>query len=339
MSLETATQQKNSFDAQYARREKIPVAGGMAEVVDIKPEKQKDDVPLYFSPSWALGIEHYKPMYKEWAAAGRRVVSMDSPRRGGDLKAAAERLAVGKDQAYFDEIQKIVDEHPEAEVRKAFNMLDALRSKGIEKTDAIAYSEGGVNTIIAALLEPQRFRNIVLYCPAGFIGKDTFLGLLDRFLLKQNEKLVEQPGVPVSDEERAEAQRAGRTIAEYAALPVSEGRTHAAQTAVPSMVNYLKANPVRAISEIHAISQSQVHGALKYLREQGIRISIMTSVEDPVFKEEEIRKNIHADMVDGYMTIRSPGHGIGNPELYAPAMEAALTALQSKRELEAARAK
>ena len=61
-------------------------------------------------------------------------------------------------------------------------------------------------------------------------------------------------------------------------------------------------------------------------------------IDDPVFPEERIRAMVTGRELDGYMTVRSPGHGMGERGLYTGALLSALTALQRKREkrLEAA---
>ncbi len=78
--------------------------------------------------------------------------------------------------------EEAVQKYPKEEVRKALNILGVLEEKDVEKTDVIAHSEGAVNTLIAASLYPEKFRNIVLFGPAGLIGEDTFTRLFQGFL-------------------------------------------------------------------------------------------------------------------------------------------------------------
>jgi pimeloyl-ACP methyl ester carboxylesterase len=292
-SSESAGEKKGDFlERQFETRKKFHVAGGIAEVADIKPEKAKTDVPVFLAPAWGYTIDTYKGVMKTLAEENRRVLSLDHPRHGyamGD---------VPKDAA---------SKYPTEELRKAMNIIGVLEQKGIEKTDVIAHSEGAANAIIAAVLHPEKFRNIVLFTPAGLIGKDSFGRLLKGFSQKNK---------PAKSLE-------GRLDIDASAFE---------KTAAAEAMKYIKKNPLRALREAIGISQSETHELLRYLHEKGIGIVVMASVDDPVFPMDKMQKIVKDDMLDGFVSVGGKHGVIGEPSgRYVRVAEKMLTALEEKQ--------
>src|SRR5271168_4034801 len=127
----TGPEEVKDFETQFANREHFDVAGGNAEVVDITPEKLKDETPLFFAPAWACNIDVYKRALQTLSEEERRVISLNHPRRGGDLKS----------QSSEEEMEK----YPEEELRKAYSVLNVMEQKNIKQVDAIAHSEAAIN--------------------------------------------------------------------------------------------------------------------------------------------------------------------------------------------------
>lgn len=293
-SFESHSEQ--DFDTQFARREHFKVAGGDAEVVDIVPEKLKDETPIVLPPAWGLTLDIYKRAIKTLSERERRVIAMSHPRRGDNLKAVSSE----------EEREK----YPEEELRKAYNLLGILEQKNIPKVDVIAHSEGAINVTIAAMIHPEEFRNIVYYAPAGLSGKDTFTGLIKRF---------SQQGP------RAES---------LADVPVSEGEKETGAAAMKSWLTYILANPSRTIKEINEISESQIYDMLYYLHEEkGIGILIASGIDDPVFSRNKIKALANLHLIDGFLSMRGAHGGLGDvPEEIATRIENMLSALQEQKE-------
>ncbi len=278
---------KETFDSQFQNPERLELAGGIAKVVDIYPETPSNEAPILLAPAWACTTEVYKPTFKEIIQEERRVISLDHPRRGGDMK---------------DIPREQTEEFSQEELRKAYNLLGILEKKGIIKADVIAHSEGAINAVIAAVLHPERFQNLFLFNPAGLIGKDTFGRLLQGF---------------AGQGKRAESLKAKGAWEE---IGVSETEKEVGAAAAKEAVKYLAENPVRGIKEGMEIAQSDIHTMLRYLHEKGIGVIVMSSVDDPVFPHDRVQENVKADMLDGFLTVRG-GHGAmgEHPELYAKA--------------------
>jgi pimeloyl-ACP methyl ester carboxylesterase len=282
------------FEAQFAHREHFEVAGGNAEVVDITPGKLKDETPVFLAPAWGLNVDVYKRAIETLSERERRVISLSHPRRGGNLEAKSSQ----------EEMKK----YPQEELRKAYNILGVMEQKNVLRVDAIAHSEAGINVTIAAVLHPERFRNIVYYAPAGLIGKDTFTNLLSRF----------------SKQER------GETLAD---IPISEAEKETGAAAHASWSSYLRANPLRAIKEAYEISQSEIHEMIRYLHQKGIGIVVASGIDDPVFPTHEMQKIATFDMIDGFLSMRGGHGGIGDvPEEFMVKIEEMLSALEQQRE-------
>jgi len=220
-----------------------------------------------------------------------------------------------------DEIAK---KYPTEVMRKALNILGVLDQKGIEKTDVIAHSEGAINTVIAATLHPEKFRNIVLFAPAGLIGEDKFIRLLQGFAgqAKRAETLSEKPLAQVEGQ-------AGYTY--WPEIPVTEIEKQVASKAAREAVKYLVKNPIRGVNEARGIAKIQIHDMLRYLHGKGIGIVVMSGVDDPVFPMNNMQQIAKIDMLNGFVSLRG-GHGeIGNhPERYMAAAEEMLTALEKR---------
>ena len=201
-------EEENPFDAQFAQKERLNLPGGMADIIDVRPENPKTETPVLLAPGWGLTDKVYQPAIQELVKRGRRVISLNHPRIGGDMSAAP---------------QEALDKYPTEEVRKALNLIDLLDQKGIEKTDVIAHSEGAINTCIAAVLHPEKFRNIVFYAPAGLIGEDTFTRLLKGFAgqMKRAETLSAaegRPEIPKTKTEKHVAAVAATECLKYLAI-------------------------------------------------------------------------------------------------------------------------
>lgn len=140
------------LEEQYNNSETVELYGGKLHVVDVQPEQQKSEIPVFVAPGWAANAEVFKDNILGCATEGRRTLSL---------------------QNFHGIKAENIDDYPNAELRKVAALIKTLDEKQIEKTDVIAHSEGALYTIIAAKLYPDRFRNIVLVAPAGMIGKDT----------------------------------------------------------------------------------------------------------------------------------------------------------------------
>ncbi len=283
------TESTNSFETHFVEREYIEVTGGEAEVLDIGPEKENFNIPILLAPGWAGTLELYKSAIKKLVEDNHRVVSLNHPRIGGDME-------------YMP--TEILDGHPHEEVRKAMNLIDILDAKQIDRVDAIAHSEGAINLVIAASIYPERFRNIVLYAPAGLIGEDTFSRLLIDFT-------------------------------KFSLNGIDADKIIIAKKAL----KYIAQNPVRSFKEVHNIAHSQIHPLLHYLHDKNIGVVIMAAADDTVFPQEKMQEIVKADMIDGFLSVEGDHNDTPGPKHQymsnaITGAEEMLTKLKTKQDLE-----
>ena len=276
-----------TFDEQFAQKEKFELLGGEIEVVDIRPENQKTDVPVVFAPGWGETPETFRDSIRIMSELERRVISLKHSRSGDKPEPK--------------------DEYPADELKKALALLSILENKNLTVIDAVAHSEGAINTCIAASLYPEKFRNIILVGPGGLIGEDKFLKLAGRFSQNIIRAALEMLAKP---ETRLSLLKAGTESAKY-----------------------IMSNHYQALKEAIAISETEIYNMIKDLHQQGIGISVIHGVDDPVFPMGKMQETVKEDQIDGFYSVTGDHNEIYvHPEKYIPLVDEALQALENKRE-------
>lgn len=258
-----------NFDRQFENKQTFPLPEGNVRAVDVSPNNSID-LPILLAPGWSENQDTYKKSLKVIHDEGRRGITLGFSRRGGE-----------------------VEEHetyPQAELRKANQVLGVLSAKGVDKVDGIFHSEGAIYGLIAATLRPEQFRNIVLDKPSGLIGKDTKAKLTGRFMKLLIEEALERKPYSFTDPTNSVS---------------SSSRT----------LNYIAGNPLRMLSEMDALTTQDITDLIHHLEEQGIKFSIIAGPSDPLFpvsrqieymrtKQVETSKKLH---IEGYYSVRG-GH-------------------------------
>ncbi len=302
----------------------LEVGGKETETIDMGTEHTAD-APLLVAPGWASTLPVYAPMFRELVTAGRHIISLNHPRTG-DKKIFSD-----------EELQKL-SSFPEVERQKASNLLELLDSKHLSegtKVDVIAHSEGCINAIAAAIARPERFRNIVLVAPPGFLGKDSLVRLATGFLKWQ---ALGRKGMPtmeemsVSDEVRSAVEAEGRTIPEYPTIAESKETKETQKIAFREGLKYQAGNPIRGAKEVIDMPSIQLDQAIQELREKGIGIVIVSGVDDPLFPTKMMAEHFGKGELDGFLSVRGSHAQIGEqPERYAVAANQMLVALRDRK--------
>lgn len=293
----------SSFEAQFENKRTIPFPEGTVDAVDVTPPNVSN-LPVLLAPGWSENQDTYKKSLKVIYDAGRRAITVGYGRRGGETE---------KHETY-----------PQAELRKANQLLGILAAKGIDKVDGIFHSEGAINGLIAVALRPDKFRNIVLDKPAGLIGKDTKTKLTARFLKLLVTEVVERKPFSFSDPTNSVS---------------SSAKT----------LNYIAGNPLRMLSEMDALTTQDITNLIHCLKGQGIKFSIIAAPDDPLFpvkrqieymkqKQEESGKKLP---IEGYYSVRGGHNELSiNADYHTLLAVDALNGLQRRRErLEAEKVK
>lgn len=288
-------------DNPYVTQESFVINGAQVDAIDIKPKNQKEEVPVLIAPGHSATKDSVRPGLDVLAQRGRRAISFDYPRKGGTIP----ELHNEEVEKWYEKRGQDYPDWSSEELRKAHTLLGLLEQKKIDKVDVIAYSEAAINVCIAAMLRPEKFidRTIILYSPAGLIGKDTFFRLV--------KGVVSQPKRPES----------------MLHIPVTEAETKNIKLMQRESGKYNKANRLRSLREGIAISKAQIEDMLLYLHEKGIRIIVIQGVDDTVFPMDRMQKIIKPiskknGFVDGFLSV-SGGHVevLTHPEFFMNAIE------------------
>lgn len=271
-----------TLEEQFQNRETLTIEGERISIVDIVPEREKTVTPVVVAPGWAADPEVLRENILGLAQTGRRTLSLEAP----------HGLAVEPGSAY-----------DEAELRKALALLEMLEQKKLEKVDVVAHSEGGIYTTLAATMQPEKFRNLVLVNPGGMIGADT----KKRLSLDFMADLAKQNWRALLDRKRRPAVR------------------RATWGAVKSFVN----SPKKSVAEVDSLASTQIHELLRGLKAKGLGVVIVHSVDDKTFPMDRVQQIAKQDMLDGFYSVQGTHNEFYlDPHKYTLLIDQALDALE-----------
>jgi pimeloyl-ACP methyl ester carboxylesterase len=268
--------------------------GDITDIVEMVPSVMKSETPLMIMPGWTGTTETYEPNMKMIAEEGRRVMMANSE-YGEDISP----------KNFLDEEK--AQKYSVSSLRKVAVYIDMLEKMGVEKTDVIGYSEGGMNAIIAATLYPEKFKNIILVDPSGIIGEGSAVTLPINF----SKEVVSGALEWVRTKE-------GRKMM----LDIFKG-----------VAGTVLKHPVLAYRQLLGNSSAELVEEMKELRSKGIGISVIHGVDDKLFPMKEMQKYADADAIDGFYSVKgSHPDFLFKSEAFTKASEAALSALEKKQE-------
>ena len=277
--------------------------GGTMDIVDVKPEKMKTETPAAWLRGWGTTVEVHEDNILELARHGRRTLAVDA-RHGIESANIPE--------SETEQGEKIHD----IELRKVAALLKMLDEKQIEQTDIVAHSEGAIYGVMAALLRPERFRNMVLVDPAGMVGEDS------------EGRLVRGAALDI----------ALQTARIYKKLLTKEGFAAFKQsnTATKALAEVFASNPKHTVESVGVIAETQIDELLTTLKSLGIKISIIHGVDDRFFPMEKVQQQTTTKMVEGFYSVQGTHNQLYlHPEKYTALVDNALDALEALRKKEA----
>jgi len=270
------------FERQFNDIEYVDVGGVDAKIIDVAPENLSDETPILLAPGYLSKPKEYREAMRNLYLKGRRVISVTHPRYGGFTELSPEQ-------------EKLIGKCPSEEIRKALTLLAVLNKKDITDVDVFAHSGGAVNSAIAALLDPEKVRNIAFCSPAGM----------------------------VVEKDRKEIPRGMRK------------HIIGSRTISGGMLAQAIKNPVRAFEEGRGLTEADIHTVLEKLHENGIGLLVVSRADDPVFpadKTAEFLKGMGTEknqIIDGFLSIAG-GHG--HLEEYVDLIEPYFAQLERNKE-------
>ncbi len=258
---------EGDFEEQFDKRETIKSDGMIVRFIDISPPGESIDIPIFIVHGWVEDHLIFKEVLRSFYEKKRRVFFLDYLSRDKEI--------VGK--SYSKSNSLLSKTIPLVELRKAEAILTVIKSKNISQFDAVFHSEGGINGVIAAVIHPEKFRNIILIDPGGLIGKDSILRLAWRFIMEIIQWIKESIRKP---SERKELMQIEKEI----------------------LVHIVR-SPLISIKETGAIANGDSTRMLRALHHQGIGVAIIHSISDRVFPMDKIREIIDDGMVDYFYPV------------------------------------
>lgn len=311
---------KNHIQEQLENPENLRLDETELSVYDIKPEKQKSEVPTVFVPGRGVRVSVFKYNIETLAEDGRRVISVDS--------------------LHGIETPKVED-IPLVELQKIQAIIQSLDIKGIEKADVVAHSEGGFYMVMAALLFPGRIRNIVLIDSAGLIGKDNPLDLIRRFAEDAKIEAKHKESLDKVSIINSERRTRGLTAQFWADSLLSPRKSFQeiyaiSQSDIRDILRELKKQGV-GISIIHGVDDKGFpmeriqFERLPNESDKEFNARIEKIKQDNGKTAEKIKGNIDTSMIDGLYSVKGVHNEIFlRPDLYTKIVIHALDAMEKK---------
>lgn len=231
------------FDLQFNTKKTIDFHGRHISYIDVEPLLSKNNTPIFIAPGWGETPKTFKDLIHLLFDGGFRVISVSHPRQ--DLKLITK-----------SNISRL-------ESQKAEIILTVLKALDIEKTNAVAHSEGAINVVIAAHVMPSIFKNILLVSPGGLVENESFFELVSRFIGN-----LFQGGARAFTDPMA--------------------RAHIIQSSIET-VKYFIMNPVMGLLEGSAISRTHLQNFLIDLRANNISIGVIHGTDDIVFPLKKMK--------------------------------------------------
>lgn len=276
----TESLEKMSFDEQYDHPEEITtLSGERFKLHDATPPNGNGEAPIFFCPGWLEDPVNGKENLRKWYEAGRQVLWPDSP-HGIDIKNIRDYIS-------FDMLleqgipEELLSDMPMTEMKKAAAVLISLDSKNILQTDAVGQSEGGIYLCVAALLAPERFKNIVLVNSGGLIGKDLGVALAYRSNKDTKKMFKDQQESPSEFFFKDDPDR---------------GKMYFNETLVDT------------IEEGYGISQVDLRKILEILKMKGVDVSIVHTENDLFFPVEKVKNTLADRHHDGITVVENLPH-------------------------------
>lgn len=220
---------------------------------DIQPETPRDNsLPIVIFTGFASRPTAYQDFMTALAVHNRRSICVDAP---FGIKTAA------------------VDNYPRSTLKRVAAVTAVLDHLQLPAVDAIGYSQGAMDLAVAASINPDRFKQLILINPAGLVENDTLPAFLARFT------------------------NSGRQAVNQSLIVDN----HASRKIV-------RTNPLAALKQAQALTYFKTAELLQELARNGKPITIIHTHQDLGFPAERVRKTFSRQLADsGVKLITLPG--------------------------------
>jgi len=281
--------------SNFAPSEKMKIGEEIVDVYDIAPENPKSDIPVLLAPGFSATPKAHGQHIKNIASMGRRCISVKSPHGL-------------REHSIIDDNKR---EYPRIELAKLAPFIEVLNRKGIVKADVVAHSEGTIYMLIAALLYPTRFRNMILISTAGLRERKGRFSLLRARVRETKVAAQRERNRTDSDDRQSEELK----------------NSNEAGTII-------KSNLIRSLESVEAIATFDVAGIIKQVSEKGVNIVLIHGAKEELFPMEEIQRRVPKKAIKGFYSVVG-GHDemFYRPEGFSKLISSILDKLESRRNM------
>ena len=239
----------------------IRIDGIVHRYIDSKPG-DLESATVCIVPGWNQTIEVWLPAITELDRLGYRTIMMEAPH--GITRP-------------FDEHESL--KHiPTIMLQKAQAHIHLLDDLGITQTDVIAQSQGGIDSLVATIMRPKLFHNIILFNPAGMVGPDRLPFLLGRFTLE-----------------------AVRDVLLHMRHTARYSREKTNQRIVWQMLKH----PFKSTQSAHAITKVRLEELIELIQTRcNSQIVCIAGSEDTLFPIAKMRTRASLETLGGFLTVR-----------------------------------
>jgi pimeloyl-ACP methyl ester carboxylesterase len=315
---------EESFEKQFEkdktiRSEKGGPIQGEVMYTKVTPETLKYETPVVYIGGFSQGKESYKADLKDLVESGREVI-FSNPIKGYD---------VSEDPTYKDFQEKY--NIPDVVMSKMAAVEEIIKAEGINRLELEGHSQGGMLATLVASKNPELVNNLVIMCPAGLTGEQSFIEQAVPFLHQGWDSLLRRirlqrqaMGLLTPKEAREYTDKPGRQAMRAANTPefidnmkragkgfVSEATRTETGDSLLATIKW------RITQEIPGISQVDLGQVLKDIQkhnqeepESATQVTLLLAHNDRLFPEEtyqEIVKIIGED--EDVMSIIGPELG------------------------------
>lgn len=214
-------------------------------------------------PGWNQTIEVWLPAIEELNRLGYRAVMIEAPN--------GVTLPLPKPTDSLKHIPTIM-------VQKALAHIHLLDELGVTQADIVAQSQGGIDSLVATLMRPKLFHNIILFNPAGMVGPDKLPFLLGRFTLEAVRDIL---------------------------LQIKHTADFRREDANQRIAWQMLKHPVKSTQSAHAITKVRLEELIELIRTQcDSQIVCIAGSEDTLFPVEKMRTRASLETLGGFLTVK-----------------------------------
>lgn len=235
---------------------------------------------MLLCPGWGESIEILKYSMNELKRLNRPLVVLEHPRQ-------------------FKPVDNPLDVHNN-QYQKAHNIISVIKHFNLSQIDLISHSEGSMNGLVAASINPEIFRSVTLLNPSGIVrfrSRAHFLMTLCRKVAVDAKRVRKMP-----------------QHGEIFKLHTKMGKKHGV------------VNTKQLREDLSSATKFSILGLISSLVKSNIFISVVAAKDDVLYPANSIKQRLETNQINKYVETEGWHDEMHyNPEKYAQIINEILT--------------